>query len=65
MNVIQIFPNTASVLRLMGTVTLEYGEIQSTKERIFAENKFEAIRPALTDTLTKIASVQVSLLKAA
>lgn len=63
-DVIMVFPNTASVLRLMGAVTIEYGEAQSSVQRIFAENKFQAIRPAVTEYLVKTARHQISLLAA-
>lgn len=64
-DVIQIFPNSASVLRLMGAVTMEYSDQQSTKQRIFAEAKFAEIRPEVSLKLVDTAKAQISLLKAA
>ena len=64
-DVIQIFPNTASVLRLMGAVTLEHSERQSTVQRIFSEQKFAEIRHRMVEELRQIAARQVALLKAA
>lgn len=64
-DVIQIFPNTASVLRLMGAVTLEYSEKQSTIQRIFGAKQFEDIRKEFGNRYRLIASRQVALLKAA
>ena len=63
-DVIQVFPNTASVLRLMGAVTMEYSEGQSTKQRIFAESKFEYLRGPMTIYLEKTAERQLGLLAA-
>ncbi len=64
-DVIQVFPNPASVLRLMGAVTMEYSEEQSSRQRIFSEDKFRAIRLAVTEHLISVARSQVSLLSAA
>lgn len=64
-DVIQVFPNAASVLRLMGAVTIEYSEQQSMRQRIFAEKKFEEIRKDLKMKFELIAEQQRMLLKAA
>ena len=64
-DVIQAFPNTASVLRLMGAVTLEHSERQSTVQRIFSEKKFVEIRHRMVEELRQIAARQVALLTAA
>lgn len=63
-DVIMVFPNAESVLRLMGTVTMEYSETLSTKNRLFAEAKLESIRPAVSEYLIRTARYQVSLLAA-
>lgn len=63
-DVIQVFPNSASVLRLMGAVTMEYSEGQSTKQRIFAESKFEYLKGPMTIYLEKTAERQLGLLAA-
>lgn len=63
-DVIMVFPNQASVLRLMGAVTMEYSEAQSSVQRIFAEAKFHAIRPEVTEYLSEIAKHQISMLAA-
>lgn len=64
-SVIQVFPNAASVLRLMGAVTIEYSESQSAAKRIFAERKFEDMREKLAIELRTYARQQIMLLKAA
>lgn len=64
-DVIQVFPNPASVLRLMGAVTMEYSEEQSSRQRIFSEDKFRAIRLSVTEHLINVARTQVSMLSAA
>lgn len=64
-DVIQIFPNEASVLRLMGAVTMEYSDCQTAKQRIFSEVKFSTIRPNISRKLEETARNQVNLLMAA
>lgn len=64
-DVIQIFPNAASILRLMGAVAIEYNDQMSVKQRVFAEKTFAQIRIELIPKLKEIASVQQALLDAA
>ena len=64
-DVIQIFPNAASILRLMGAVAIEYNDQMSVKQRVFAEKTFARIRIELIPKLKEIASVQQALLDAA
>ena len=63
--VIQIFPDSASILRLMGAVAIEYNDQMSVKQRVFAEKTFARIRIELIPKLKEIASVQQALLDAA
>lgn len=63
-DVIQVFPNAASVLRLMGAVTIEYSDRQSTMQRIFAERTFMEIREKLSSECKVTAQRQNMLLKA-
>jgi transposase-like protein len=63
-DVIQVFPNGASVLRLMGAVTIEYSDRQSTLQRIFAERTFKEIREKLSGEYRLTAQRQNVLLKA-
>lgn len=64
-DVIQIFPNSASVLRLMGAVAIEYNDQMSMKQRVFAEKTFDRIKDKLIPKLKEIASTQQALLDAA
>ena len=64
-DVIQIFPNAASILRLMGAVAIEYNDQISMKPRVFSEKTFARIRVELMPRLKEIASVQEALLDAA
>ena len=64
-DVIQIFPNAASILRLMGAVAIEYNDQMSVKQRVFAEKTFARIRIELIPKLKEIASIQQALLDAA
>lgn len=60
-DVIMIFPNSASVLRLMGAVTIEYNEVQSAKHRIFSERKFKEIKSQISPYLKETARQQYGL----
>jgi transposase-like protein len=64
-DVIQIFPNAASILRLMGAVAIEYNDQMSMKQRVFAEKTFDRIKVKLIPKLKEIASAQQALLDAA
>ena len=64
-DVIQIFPNAASILRLMGAVAIEYNDQMSMKQRVFAEKTFNRIKPEVIPKLKDIASSQQALLDAA
>lgn len=62
-DVIQIFPNKASVLRLMGAVTLEYSDRQIVVSRIFTKEKYAKIRSTVSAEYRQIAARQVALMK--
>lgn len=64
-DVIQIFPNAASLLRLMGAVAIEYNDQLSTMKRVFAEKNFDKVKIELFPKLREIASTQQALLDAA
>lgn len=64
-NVIQIFPNIASILRLMGAVAIECNDELSSRQKVFAENTFNIIKVELVPKLKTIASTQQALLDAA
>ena len=57
-DVIQIFPNAESVLRLMGAVTIEYSEGQSSLQRVYSEKRYRAMEPLITKELLIIAERQ-------
>ena len=63
--VVQIFPNPESILRLMGAVAVEYNDSLSTKHRVFSDKTYETIRVEIIPKLKEIASCQQSLLDAA
>lgn len=64
-SVIQIFPNADSILRLMGTVAIEYNDQLSAAPRLYTENKFNRLKLDLIPKLKEIASTQQALLDAA
>ena len=64
-DVIQIFPNAASVLRLMGAVAIEYNDQLSMRQRLFTGNTFNRIKAEVIPKLKDIASTQQALLDAA
>lgn len=64
-DVIQIFPNGSSVIRLMGAVALEYNDQLTMRQRMFGEKTFEKIKTSLFPKLKDIAAVQQAMLDAA
>ena len=64
-DVIQIFPNAASVLLLMGAIAIEYNDQMSMKQHVFAEKTFNRIKTEVIPKLKDIASTQQALLDAA
>ena len=57
-DVIQIFPNTESVLRLMGAVTIEYSDSQSSFQRMYSEQRYRSMEPLITKEFLEIAERQ-------
>ena len=64
-DVIQVFPNADSVLRLMGALAIEYNDQLSMKARVFSEKTFNRMKAELIPKLTEIAATQQALLEAA
>lgn len=64
-DVVQIFPNTDSLLRLMGAVTMEYGDEQIKKQRIFTAEKLREIENAIYVEFSNIATKQKEEMSAA
>jgi transposase-like protein len=64
-DVIKIFPNAASLLRLMGAVTIEYNDILSMRQALFQGRAVRTLTPELTNHLKEIAYAQKSLSEAA
>lgn len=64
-DVIQVFPNPESILRLMGAVTIEISNSYTNGNRMYAEKTFDKL---CTDTFPKLRSIaleQLALIKAA
>lgn len=64
-DVIQVFPNPESILRLMGAVAIEQSDQMSTKQRMFSEKSFAMIQATVLPKLKAFASTQQALLDAA
>lgn len=64
-DVIQIFPNTDSLLRLMGAVTMEYGDDQIKMQRLFTAEKLREIENAIYIEFSNIATKQKEEMPAA
>lgn len=64
-DVIQVFPNAESVLRLMGAVSIEYSEHQSVSQRIFSERKYDEIKEKIVREYAEIARRQIAFLEVA
>ena len=64
-DVIQIFPNADSVMRLMGAVAIEYSDDQKGRERIFAPEKLKEIEDKIYVEFSNIAKQQLLRIPAA
>lgn len=64
-DVIQVFPNTDSVLRLMGAVTMELSNHYVSGNSIYSEKSLAKIREGAYPTLRRIALDQLALIRAA
>lgn len=64
-DVIQVFPNMESILRLMGSIAIEYSDSQAGVQRLFTEVKYESMSEEINRSFREIAAEQVKLLKAA
>lgn len=59
---LQVFPNSASILRLMGAVAIECSDGMSLKQPLFSANNFKLIKDDCRRKFLKIASAQLSTL---
>jgi transposase-like protein len=57
-DVIQVFPNPESIMRLMGAVAIEYHNHQSTRQRLYSEQRYQAMDKEIKVSLTEIAKRQ-------
>lgn len=64
-DVVQIFPDAGSVLRLMGAVAMEYNDQLSMKTRLFSEKTYERFKAEIFPKVREIAASQQALLNAA
>ena len=64
-DVIQVFPNSASILRIMGAVAIECNDSYTVKERVFGKVAYTTIKAESFPALERIAATQQALLEAA
>ena len=64
-DVIQVFPNPASVLRLMGAVTIEVNNTYMAGNRVYGDKTLDELRHTVFPALRRIAGDQLKLLNAA
>ncbi len=64
-NVIKVFPNTASVVRLMGSVTIDYHEVLLNKKKLFYNTSLSKITQQTRDHLAELARSQFKRVQAA
>lgn len=64
-DVIQVFPNTESILRLMGAVTIEINNGYIARNSLYAEKTFDKLCEDTFPMLRRIALEQLELIKAA
>ena len=64
-DVVQIFPDSDSVLRLMGAVAMEYNDQLSMKTKLFSEKTYNRFKAEIFPKVREIAASQQALLDAA
>ena len=64
-NAIRIFPNTESLIRLMGAVLMERHDILSTRRPLFSKQRYDSVMNEIKSKLIEVAQEQIRLLKAA
>ena len=64
-DVIQVFPDPASVLRIMGAVAIEYSDQLSVKDRVFSAKTYDRLKVEVLPKIRQIAANQQALLDAA
>ena len=64
-DVVQVFPDPESVLRLMGAVAMEHNDRLSAKQRVFSEKTFKRIKTEYLPKVKEYAMNQQALLDAA
>ena len=62
---IKVFPNAASVLRLMGSVTIEYHEALLNKNKLFYQTSLAKISAQTREILAELAHEQFKRAQAA
>lgn len=64
-DVIQVFPNEESILRLMGAIALEYSDMASNSQRVYAEQNLASVRSDAHQYFIRVARKQLLMLEAA
>ena len=64
-DVVQVFPDAGSVLRLMGAVAMEYNDQLSMKTRVFSEKTYTQYKTEILPKVKSLAATQQALLDAA
>ena len=64
-DVVQVFPDPDSVLRLMGAVAMEHNDQLSVKQRVFSQRTYDRIRIDILPKLKDTAMSQQAILDAA
>lgn len=64
-DVVQVFPDAGSVLRLMGAVAMEYNDQLSMKTRVFSEKTYTRYKTEILPKVKSLAATQQALLDAA
>ena len=64
-DVVQVFPDPDSVLRLMGAVAMEHNDRLSVKQRVFSQRTYDRIRIDILPKLKDTAMSQQAILDAA
>ena len=64
-DVIKIFPNVASVIRLMGSVAIDYNETLANRRKLFYGTSMEKINEKVREELKEVAANQINMMRVA
>lgn len=64
-DVIKIFPNSGSVIRLMGSVAIDYNETLANRRKLFYGTSMEKVNEKVREELKAVAANQINMMQVA